>query len=166
MADWGSSSFDWTAPQPPVGTNTVLRNDTPSTPSTGFDWTKATSILGDLTSGYGSMMGGMNALSSAKFNAGIAMKSGQRDYDRIMKDARYALGAYRASSGATGIIDQSAKYVEAASWADAADDAATARYNKDMEAANLKYEGRVAKAQAYGSAIKSFGGAATTLFGG
>jgi hypothetical protein len=120
-------------------------------------------IAGGAIGAFGSIMGGINALSSAKANAKLQRQAGREAFQRIMGDTKQAAGTYQAQQGASGLISQSARDVKRAGMSTGIKDAVTAKLNYDIEAVNSMYEGKMARAQGYMGAATSMLGVAKNL---
>jgi len=140
----------------PKNTSGLADGDTSKSPSQPFSLSgNALSNIGTAIGAIGEIQGGINALSTGKMNAKLSKRYGQESFDAIMADVRQRVGSFQVQTGASGLISQSASDVAYSGVAKGAKDAATSKRNYDIQAANQKYEGRMAYAKAIQGAGQS-----------
>lgn len=112
------------------------------------NWETATfeSKAGGSLNAIGEIAGGINALSTAKTNAGLSEKYGKQEFSRIMGEVKQKVSGFTAAQGATGVRGAGADVERSGMYA-GAKDAAKAKLNFDMQAVNQRYEGKMAMAK-------------------
>jgi len=129
-------------------------------PQGGTDWAgnakKAMGVIGGLSE----ISSGLNAYALSKINAKNVMRVGRQSFEDHMASVRQAVGSYVQKSAGSGLVKN--KDIEFGAFAKGARDAANKMYEARVSAAQMKYEGKVAKAKGISSGIMSIAGS----FGG
>ena len=132
-------------------------------------------IIGAVTSAVGSVIGGIQGMQSANYNAKlasrnaeIAKRQGELEAERLDRDGRRQRGAIAAAYGANNIVGGEGSPLDVLenSFTIAALDQQNARYNADIRAYGYQTEAAAQKQAGKNALTKGLFGAAGTAIGG
>lgn len=117
----------------------------------------ASTVIG----GISQISEGLRAYSMSKINAGIATRQGKQMFADHMASVRQEISSYVQRQAGSGLVRN--RDVEWGAIAKGTRDAAEMEYTKDMEAGQIKYEGKMAKIKGITSGINSITSAFTPV---
>jgi hypothetical protein len=138
-----------------AGTGVGQKTSDPSAAVKGFG--QATTAIG----GIGQISEGLQAYSFSKLNAGILNRQGKQAFADHMSCVRQEISSYVQKQAGSGLVRN--RDIEFGALAKGARDAAEMQYAKEMEANQVKYEGKMAKIQGIAKGVSSISSAFTPV---
>lgn len=122
-------------------------------------------VVGEGLGTLGSLMDGYAAKKTSFLNAKLSTQYGQEKFESIMGEVKKSVSTYATQTAGSGMVSQNFMDVAMGGATKGAKEAARARREYDVQAANMKYEGRQAQAKGYMQAGKGFGSMAMEFLG-
>lgn len=123
------------------------------------DWGKILQGTASVVGGLGGLSVGIGAEKIAGMQAGLVRRQGRDMMKKTLADTHQAIGSYVASRGGSGVVSNSAADVERSAVLKGNKAALDQQFNAEVEAINLKTQGKIQKAKgiaAFGSSFMGF----------